>query len=67
VVAQTDSYVEADLQVRLRRYFSGMAGSRLSFLFTGSTMMPTDSSAVTPKIGSVPSGPKMTRPAVSSP
>ena len=30
-------------------------------------MIPTDSRAMTPGIGSVPSGPKMTRPAVTSP
>src|SRR5438093_8635402 len=50
-----------------RNYFNGIAGSRLSVLFAGSTVIPTDSSAVIPKSGSVPGGAKITRPAVVSP
>jgi hypothetical protein len=41
-----------------RNHFSGIAGSRLSVLLAGSTAIPTDSSAVTPKSGSVPGGAK---------
>jgi hypothetical protein len=48
-------------------YLSGIAGKRLSVLLVGSTMIPTDSSAVTPKSGSVPGAAKTTRPAVVSP
>ena len=50
-----------------RGYFSGIAGNRLSCRLAGSTVMPTDSNAVTPRIGSASSGPKMTLPAVISP
>lgn len=48
-------------------YFRGIAGSRLRTRLAGSTVMPTDSSAVTPSNGSALSGPKITRPAVISP
>ncbi len=44
----------------------GIAGKRLSRCVAGSTMMPTDSKAVTPSKGSQSSGPKMTLPEVSS-
>jgi hypothetical protein len=47
-------------------YFSGIAGNRLKVRLAGSITIPTDSSAVTPKIGSALSGPKMTLPAVTS-
>ena len=50
-----------------RRYFSGIAGSRFNVWFAGSIVIPTDSRAVTPRSGSAASGPKMTRPAVTSP
>src|SRR5206468_7241089 len=48
-------------------YFNGIAGRRLSVLLVGSTMIPTDSSAVTPRTGSTPGLAKITRPAVVSP
>ena len=48
-------------------YLNEIAGSRFSVRVAGSMVMPTDSRAVTPRIGSTPSGPKMTRPAVISP
>lgn len=47
--------------------FKGMAGRRFRVRFAGSTVIPTDSSAVTPRIGSASSGAKITRPAVASP
>ena len=47
-------------------YFSGIAGNLLSVRLVGSIVIPTDPSAVTPKIGSTLSGPKITRPAVVS-
>ena len=50
-----------------RLYFSGMAGKRLSVWVAGSTVIPADSSAVTPNSGSTLSGPKITLPAVISP
>jgi hypothetical protein len=37
-------------------YFSGIAGSRFNVRVAGSIVMPTDSSAVTPRIGSPPFG-----------
>jgi hypothetical protein len=48
-------------------HFRGMAGNRLSVLLAGSTLMPTDSRAVTPRSGSQSGSPKMTLPAVISP
>jgi hypothetical protein len=48
-------------------YFKGIAGNRFGVLFAGSTIMPTDSSAVTPSNGSHSDVPKITRPAVTSP
>lgn len=43
-------------------YFDGAAGKRLRARVVGSVAMSTDSRAVTPRIGSAVSGPKMTRP-----
>lgn len=48
-------------------YFKGIAGNLFNVRFAGSTRIPTDSRAVTPSNGSEPSGPKITRPHVSSP
>jgi len=47
--------------------FNGMAGNRFRVRLAGSTVMPTDSRAVTPSSGSASSGPNTTRPAVISP
>src|SRR5262245_11855346 len=43
--------VEVEVNPLQAGYFSGTAGSRRSVWFAGSTAMPTDSSAVTPRIG----------------
>ncbi len=48
-------------------YLRGIAGKRFRVRFVGSTVIPTDSSAVAPRMGSAFSGPKMIRPAVTSP
>src|SRR2546425_7921693 len=48
-------------------YLSEIAGNRFNVRLAGSIVMPTDSNAVTPRIGSASSGPKITRPAVTSP
>src|SRR5207244_7825714 len=45
--------------------FSGTAGRRFTVWLTGSTVMPTDSSVVSPSSGSTSSVPKITRPAVT--
>ena len=44
----------------------GTRGSRLNAPVFGWTVRPADSNAASPRIGSVPSGPKITRPAVTS-
>jgi hypothetical protein len=38
----------------MENYFSRTAGNRFRRWFCGSTSMPTDSSAVTPRMGSIP-------------
>jgi hypothetical protein len=53
--------------IAARSHFSGIAGRRLRVLVAGSTVIPTDSSAVTPKTGSTPGVRNITRPAVVSP
>ena len=60
--SETDN-LEAPLWCALI-YLSGIAGRRLNVLLVGSTIIPTDSSAVTPNSGSVPGAAKITRPAV---
>src|SRR5262249_8827470 len=51
----------------LSDYLMGTAGSGLMRCVAGSMMIPTDSKAVPPSNGSLSSGPKITRPEVSSP
>jgi hypothetical protein len=52
-----DSIIPADVTIfGAASYFRGTAGKRFSVRVAGSRMMPTDSSAVTPSRGSLPSG-----------
>src|SRR6266496_785441 len=57
---------ESGFRTTTDNYFSGIAGNRFKVRLAGSITTPTDSRAVTPRMGSALSGPKMTRPAVTS-